>query len=94
MMTVIFGANLICAPQEQWTQKPVNALQPGAARTVPTMLETLDRIHAAQLQRRRKPMTEDDMTAEIAKMRADDDQDESRWREIWSQTKPTFTDEP
>src|SRR5437667_3929181 len=51
----------------------------------PTMLEVLDRIHRDQQQRGRKPMTEEEMTAEIAQMRGEDDEYEERWREIWSQ---------
>jgi hypothetical protein len=64
-------------------------------KTGPTMLEVLDRIHRDQPQRGRKPMTEEEMTAEIAQMRAEEE-DEERWREIWSQTgtKPERTDNP
>jgi len=50
----------------------------------PTMVEVLDRIHREQQQRGRRPMTEEEMAAEIAQMRADDD--EERWRQICSQT--------
>jgi uncharacterized protein (DUF433 family) len=39
--------------------------------TGPTMLETFDRIHREQQSRGRKPMTEDEMAAEIAQMRAE-----------------------
>jgi hypothetical protein len=71
------------------------ALPPGPVRVTvqatgpspgPTMLEVLDRIHQAQQQRGRKPMTEEEMAAEVARMRAEDDEYEERWREIWSQT--------
>ena len=60
------------------------------------MLEVLDRIHQDQQQRGRRPMTEEEMAAEIAQMRAEDDEYEDRWREIWSQTgtKPERTDNP
>ena len=56
---------------------------PGAG---PTMLDVLDRIHRDQQQRGRSPMTEDEMAAEIAQVRGEDDEYEERWREIWSQT--------
>jgi hypothetical protein len=46
----------------------------------------LDRIHRDQQQRGRKPMTEEEMAAEIAQMRAEDDDYEERWRQIESQT--------
>jgi hypothetical protein len=52
----------------------------------PTMLEVLERIHHEQQRRGRKPMTEEEMTAEIAQMRREDEEYEARWREIWSQT--------
>lgn len=70
------------------------AVQPVAPRAGPTMLETLDRIHAAQQQRGRKPAADDETSAEIAKMRADADQDEVRWQQIWSQTEVPPTDKP
>jgi hypothetical protein len=37
------------------------------------MLEVLERIHQDQQRRGRKPMTEEEMAAEIARMRAEDD---------------------
>jgi hypothetical protein len=52
----------------------------------PTMLEVLDRIHRDQQQRGRRPMTEEELAAEIAQMRAVDDEYEERCRQIWSQT--------
>jgi hypothetical protein len=52
-----------------------------------TMLEVLDRIHRDQQQRGRKPMTEEEMAAEIAQSRAEDEEYEERWRQIWSQTR-------
>src|SRR5438094_225950 len=61
-------------------------VQPMAPRSGPTMLEVLDRIHWHQQQRGRKPMTEEEMAAEIAQMRTEDDESQERWREIWSQT--------
>jgi hypothetical protein len=64
------------------------------ARTVPTMLEALDQIHAAQQQRGRKPATDDETTAEIARTRADEAQEEARWQEIWSQTNAPSADGP
>jgi hypothetical protein len=50
------------------------------------MVEVLDRIHRDQQQSGRKPMTEEEMAAEIAQFRADDDEYEERCRQIWSQT--------
>ena len=49
-------------------------VQPTVLRTGPTMLEVLDRIHQNQQQRGRTPMTEEEMSAEVAQMRAEDDQ--------------------
>jgi hypothetical protein len=62
-------------------------VQPTGPRPGPTMLEVLDRIHHDQQLRGRKPMTEDEMAAEIAQMRAEDDEYEERWPQIWSQTR-------
>ena len=69
-------------------------VQPTVSKTGPTMLEVLDRIHRDQQQRGRKPMTEEEMAAEIAQMRSEDDGYEERWQESWSQTgmKPERTD--
>src|SRR5437660_3252431 len=61
-------------------------VQATRARSGPTMLEVLDGIHRDQQQRGRKPMTEEEMAAEIAQMRGEDDEYEERWRGIWSQT--------
>jgi hypothetical protein len=60
-------------------------VQPTERVSGPTMLDVLDRIHRDQQQRGRRPMTEEEMAAEIA-----------RWREIWPQTgtKPERTDNP
>lgn len=52
----------------------------------PTMVEVLDRIHRDQQARGRSPMTEEEMAAEIARLRAEDDEYEERYRKIWSQT--------
>ena len=52
----------------------------------PTMLEVLERIRREQQQRGRKAMTEEEMAAEIAQMRHENEEYEERWREIWSQT--------
>lgn len=62
----------------------------------PTMLEVLDRIHRDRQQRGRRPMTEEEMAAEIAQIRAEDTEYEARWREIESQstTKADQTDNP
>lgn len=61
-------------------------VQPTGPRSGPTMLEVLDRIHQDQQQRGRRPMSEEQMAAEMARMRAEDDAYEEQWREIWSQT--------
>jgi hypothetical protein len=62
-------------------------LQTTGSPSGPTMLEVLDRIHQEQRQRGRVPMSEEQMDAEIAQLRAEADEEEERWREIWSQTK-------
>lgn len=54
--------------------------------TGPTMLEVLDRIHDAQAQRGCKAPTEEEMAAEIARLRAEDSDYDERWRQIWSQS--------
>jgi hypothetical protein len=71
-------------------------VQPTGARSGPTMLEVLDRIHRERQQRGRRPMTEEEMAAEIARLRGEDDEYEERWEQIWSQagTKPGKTDNP
>src|SRR5262249_6063250 len=45
-------------------------VQPTESRSGPTMLEVLDRIHREQ-QRGRPPMSEEEMAAEIAQLRAE-----------------------
>lgn len=71
-------------------------VQPTNQRSGPTMLEVLDRIHREQQQRGQKPMTQEQMAAEIAQLRADDEEYEERWRQIWAQTqtKDTKPDAP
>jgi hypothetical protein len=71
-------------------------VRPTGVRSGPTMLEVLDRIHREQRQRGRRPMTEEEMAAEIAQMRAEEVAYEERWRQIRSQTgtKPENTDNP
>ncbi len=71
-------------------------VQPTEPGSGPTMLEVLDRIHRDQQQRGRRPMTDEEMAAEIARIRSEDDEYEERWREIWSQTgmRPERTDNP
>ena len=71
-------------------------VQPAGRPTGPTMMEVLERIHQGQQQRGRRPTTEEEMAAEIAQMRGEDQEYEERWREIWSQTgiKPERTDNP
>jgi hypothetical protein len=63
-------------------------LGPAEAKSGPTVLEVLDRIHQEQRQQGRRLMSEEEMAAEIARMRAEDDEYEERWRQIWSQTGP------
>ncbi len=46
-------------------------VQPSGGKSGPTMLEVLDRIHQDQQRRGRKPMTEEEMAAEIARSRAE-----------------------
>ncbi len=71
-------------------------VQPRVPGSGPTMLEVLDRIHKDQQQSGRGPMTDEEMAAEIARMRGQDDDYEERWRKIWSETgtKPERTDNP
>ena len=71
----------------------VQPTEPGSGLT---MLEVLDRIHGTQQQRGRRPITEEEMAAEIARMRGEDGEYEERWRQIWLQagTKPQRTDNP
>jgi hypothetical protein len=52
----------------------------------PGMLEVLDRIHREQRARGQRPMTDEEMAAEIAAARAESEEDEQRWQAIWSQT--------
>lgn len=56
------------------------------ARSGPTMLEVLDQIHRDQKQRGGMQMTDDEVAAQIAQIRAEDDDYEKRWGQIWSQT--------
>jgi len=53
-------------------------VHPATPRTGPTMLETLDRIHAEQKKRNRTPMSDAEMAAEVSQMRGDDDQEDAR----------------
>ena len=49
-------------------------VQPTGPVFGPTMLEVLDRIHRDQQQRGRRPMTEEEMAAEIVQMRGEGDE--------------------
>jgi hypothetical protein len=71
-------------------------VQPTELQTGPTMLKVLNRIHSAQRQRGRREMTEEEIAEEIDRMRAEDEEYEERWRQIWRQTgtKPKGTDNP
>jgi hypothetical protein len=51
-------------------------------RPGPTMLEVLDRIHQEQQTANHKPLTEEEMAAEVARVRADREYEE-RWARIW-----------
>jgi hypothetical protein len=55
-------------------------VQPVAAQPGPAMVEVLDRIHLDQRQRGHRPMTEEEMATEVARMRAEEDEYEERWR--------------
>ena len=102
--TITIDATLL--PDGQTLQlKEKLALPPGRVtvtvqapdpKSGPTMLEVLERIHQDQRQRGHVPMTDEEMEAEIARMRAEDDEYDERWREIWSQTgdKTERTDTP
>lgn len=68
--------------------KVVVTVQPVADRDGPGMLEVLDRIQANRRLRGAAQLTDEEMAAEIAALRADDDEAEARWREIWSRTAP------
>ncbi|HWG44759.1 MAG TPA: hypothetical protein VN688_18435 [Gemmataceae bacterium] len=61
-------------------------VRPAGPKPGPTMLEVLDRIHRDQQQGGRKSMTEEEMAAEIAQRRIEDEEYEQRWRDIWGQT--------
>jgi len=61
-------------------------VQSASASPGSPILEVLDRIHGEQQKRGRRSMTDDEMAAEIADMRTEDDEYEERWRHIWSQT--------
>ncbi len=52
----------------------------------PSMLDVLHRIHQDQKLRARKPMTDEEMAAEIAAMRAEDEEYQDRCRKICEQT--------
>lgn len=69
-------------------------VQVPAARSGPGVLEVLERIHREQRESGRKVMTEEEMAAEIAAMRAEDDEYERRMEEIWSQTRTGSQERP
>src|ERR1700733_2756667 len=60
----------------------------------PGVLEVLDQIHREQRESGRRLMTEEEMAAEIAALRAEDDEYEERCRSIWSQTQTPSTGSP
>ena len=63
-------------------------VQPAASESGSRMIDVLDRIHRDRSLRGAGPMSEDQMRAEIETSRAEDDESEARWRQIWSQTRP------
>jgi hypothetical protein len=50
------------------------------------LIDVLDEIHAAQEARGRTALTTEAMEADEARRRAEDREDEERWRTIWCQT--------
>jgi hypothetical protein len=58
-----------------------------AVESRPGLLEVLDQIHAAQRARDFKGLTEEEMAARIAAMQQEGEEEEERWRQIWSQTR-------
>ena len=50
------------------------------------MLDELDRIHTDQQRRGRRPMSEEEMAAEIAAVRGEDNNYDQRWHEIWTKS--------
>jgi hypothetical protein len=82
------GVTLRLARKVDLPPGPVQVtVQPAQSPSGPTMLDVLDRIHREQQQRGHRPMTDEEMAAEIAALRSEEEEDEERWREIWSQTK-------
>ncbi len=71
-------------------------VQSTETKSGPTMLEVLDRIHMGQQKRGSARRTEEQVAADVAQMRADDEESEQRWREIWSRTRtpPGTTETP
>ncbi len=61
-------------------------VQPSKHSAGPTMLEVLDRIHREQHHRKRPPMTDAEMAAEIRQRLAEEEEYENRCRQLWSQT--------
>lgn len=51
----------------------------------PGMLEVLQQIHQNQRERGQRLPTEEEMTADLAQRRAEDDEYEARWQHLWSQ---------
>jgi hypothetical protein len=61
-------------------------VQPATSGAGPRMIDVLDRIRRERMLRGARPMSEDQMRAEIEALRAEGEEDEARWREIWSKT--------
>ena len=62
--------------------------EPGVASRHRTILEVLDEIHAAQETRGYRGRSVEEMLADEAERRAEDEEYEERWRKIWRQTSP------
>ena len=66
--------------------KVVVTVEPAEAMPGPTMMEVLDRIHRDRAARGNRGLNEEEMAARIAEMRADAEEEEDRWREIFANT--------
>jgi hypothetical protein len=64
-----------------------------SADSRPGLLEILDQIHAGQRARGFKGRTKEEIDAQIAADRAEEEEYEARWRQIWSQTQTPLPEE-
>jgi hypothetical protein len=82
------GVTLRLAQKVNLPPGPVQVtVQPARSPSGPTMRDVLDRIHRDHQQRGHKPLTDEGMAAEIAALRSEEEEEEERWRAIWSQTR-------